>query len=117
MIVPADPVLAASGKDVIEDAKWHLDQVYLDTVSTARQLTRDEMDEVREMKENNEEIPSDLKPAYERTWVEMFHRKSISRDLLVTHDRGRIIDRVILFEDMSDPKLGRVDKVPDPQPD
>ncbi|RYD84429.1 MAG: hypothetical protein EOP84_05510 [Verrucomicrobiaceae bacterium] len=105
VIVPSDPVLAASGKDVIDDAKWHLDQVYLDTVSTARQLTRDEMDEVREMKENNEEIPSDLKASYERTWVEMFHRKSISRDLLVTHDRGSIIDRVILFEDMSDPKL------------
>lgn len=104
-IVPADPVLAALGKDVIDDAKWHIEQVYLDTVSTAPQLTRDEMDEVLEMKENNEEIPVELKASYERTSVEVFHRESISRDLLVTHDRGRIIGRVTLFEDMGNPKL------------
>ena len=105
VIVPADPILSSSGKDAIDDAKQRVDEKYLATVSTARQLTGDEMDEVREMRENNEEVPSDLWASYERTWVEVFHRRTISRDLLVIHDRGRIIKPVILFEDMSNPEL------------
>ena len=107
-IVPADRLLANAGKDWIDDAKQRVDEKYLDTVTNARQLTYDEMDEVRGLIESNEVVPSELRASFDRTRVELFYREPISKDLLVTHEGGRFIPRVLLFEDMINPEVVRL---------
>lgn len=104
-VVTADPSLGGFGKDKLNEGQQKVDERYLSAITGARQLSRNEMAILEEQIDSGTAVPEADRDAFTRTLVELFYREQISRDLLLTDNRGRFMAVVRMFEDMTNPDL------------
>lgn len=104
LIIPADPLLAVRGKDQLQFGQDKVDAAYVAALTSAPQLSSEEIDLVKEQMDSNEAIPDRVRASFDRTLIELIYRQPISADLIFMHDRGRFARKVETFEDLIEPE-------------
>ncbi len=102
-IIPVDPLMSDRGKDYLQSGKDKVDDKYVRRLMNARQLSRDELTIVREQVERNGVVPDSIMAAYDRTWIEIFYRQTITPALIYLHEKGRFQATVGRFEGFTRP--------------
>jgi cytochrome c-type biogenesis protein CcmE len=99
----------AEGRGVLAKGKRMDDENYAKAILSAKSLTPAQYSELREAVQAGER-PSDTQQfSYERTNLERFYRKPVSKDLIRLDNRGQFRRRVKLFESVfEDPELTRL---------
>jgi len=63
-------------------------------------IDRERHQELVEKKDKNVELSRQEKLQLEKSWMELFYREPVSRDLIVSDDEGRLRERIRLFDEM-----------------
>jgi hypothetical protein len=97
-IIERDDAAAERGKITKKVGRRISDEKRADKLMGARWLDEREYRTIYKQIMDRETIPDADRWAYERKWLEMFYRQTITRDLIEVDERGRFRERLETFE-------------------